>query len=53
MFACMAQVLKFPIHACVVYARLQKMIDEMKTSMHRMVVRCALHVLQVVQESCL
>ena len=26
---------KFYIHACVVYARSQKMIDEMKTSMHR------------------
>ena len=35
MFACMAPVLKFPIHACVVYTRLQKMFDEMKTSMHR------------------
>ena len=35
MFACMAQVLIFPIHACVVYARLQKMIDEIKTSMHK------------------
>ena len=31
--------LKFHIHDCVVYARLQKMIDEMKTSMHRMIVR--------------
>ena len=26
---------KFLIHACVVYARSQKMFDEMKTSMHR------------------
>jgi hypothetical protein len=26
------------------------MIDEMKTSMHRMIVRCALHVLQEVLE---
>ena len=35
MFACISQVLKFPIQACVVYARLKKMIDEIKTSMHR------------------
>ena len=35
MFACMAQLLKFPILACVVYARFQEMFDEMKTSMHR------------------
>ena len=34
----------------MVYARLYKMIDEMKTSTHRMIVRCALHVLQVVLE---
>ena len=27
--------LKFPVHACVVYARLQEMIDEMKTSIYR------------------
>ena len=35
MFACIAQVFKFQIHACVMYARRKKMIDVMKTSMHR------------------
>ena len=34
MFACMAQVLKFNIYACVVYASVG-LNDEMKTSMHR------------------
>ena len=37
MFACMVQVFKFNIFACVVYARLQEMIDEIKTSMHMMI----------------
>ena len=44
MFACMAQVFKFHIHACVVYAS-GDLNDEMKTSMHRKSNQtCAYHV---------
>ena len=53
MFACMAQVLNslFMLVWCMLDYR--KWLMQWKTSIHRMIVRCALHVLQVVLEPCL